>query len=71
MGRFVVSAGQIKVEHLISDRFSLQDWGKAVETARNPSQCLRAIVNMSQTFVSFAVTNFIFGRERLVTRRLR
>jgi 2-desacetyl-2-hydroxyethyl bacteriochlorophyllide A dehydrogenase len=43
----LLASGVIKVEHLISHRFSLPDWGKAVETARDPSQCMRAIVNMS------------------------
>jgi 2-desacetyl-2-hydroxyethyl bacteriochlorophyllide A dehydrogenase len=38
--------GVIKVEHLISHRFSLQDWGKAIDTARDPSKCMRAIVLM-------------------------
>jgi D-arabinitol dehydrogenase (NADP+) len=37
----------VKVEHLISHRFPLQDWGKAVETARDPSRCMRAVVSMS------------------------
>jgi D-arabinitol dehydrogenase (NADP+) len=43
----LVASGVIKVEHLISHRFSLPDWGKAVATARDPSQCMRAVVLMS------------------------
>ena len=43
----LLASGVTKVEHLISHRFSLLDWGKAVETARDPSQCMRAIVLMS------------------------
>jgi D-arabinitol dehydrogenase (NADP+) len=43
----LLASGVIKVEHLISHRFSLLDWGKAVETARDPSKCMRAIVLMS------------------------
>jgi threonine dehydrogenase-like Zn-dependent dehydrogenase len=36
----------IRVEHLISHRFSLPEWGKAIETARDPSKCMRGIVLM-------------------------
>jgi threonine dehydrogenase-like Zn-dependent dehydrogenase len=36
----------IQVDHLISHRFSLKDWGKAVDTARDPSGCMRSIVLM-------------------------
>jgi 2-desacetyl-2-hydroxyethyl bacteriochlorophyllide A dehydrogenase len=36
----------IQVEHLISHRFSLKDWGRAVDTARDPSKCMRSIVLM-------------------------
>jgi D-arabinitol dehydrogenase (NADP+) len=43
----LLASGVIKVEHLISHRFSLQDWGRGVETARNPSRCMRAVVSMS------------------------
>jgi 2-desacetyl-2-hydroxyethyl bacteriochlorophyllide A dehydrogenase len=42
----LLSSGVIQVEHLISHRFSLQDWGDAVHTARDPSKCMRAIVLM-------------------------
>jgi len=42
----LLSSGVIQVEHLISHRFSLQDWGNAVNTARDPSRCMRAIVLM-------------------------
>jgi len=43
----LLASGVIKVEHLISHRFSLPDWGKAVETARDLSHCMRAVVAMS------------------------
>jgi len=43
----LLASGVIKVEHLISHRFSLPDWGKAVETAREPSRCMRAVVFVS------------------------
>ena len=36
----------IQVEHLITHRFPLKDWGTAVDTARDPSKCMRAIVTM-------------------------
>ena len=36
----------IQVDHLISHRFSLNDWGKAIDTARDPSKCMRSIVWM-------------------------
>jgi D-arabinitol dehydrogenase (NADP+) len=42
----LLSSGVIQVEHLISHRFSLQDWGNAINTARDPSKCMRAIVLM-------------------------
>jgi len=44
----LLSSGVIKVESLISHRFSLQDWGKAIETARDPLKCMRVIVLMSK-----------------------
>lgn len=44
----LLSNGVIQVEHLISHRFTLHDWGKAIETARDPSKCMRAIVLMSE-----------------------
>jgi D-arabinitol dehydrogenase (NADP+) len=37
----------IQVDHLVSHRFSLGEWGKAIETARDPSKCMRAVVLMS------------------------
>ena len=43
----LLASGVIKVEHLISHRFSLPDWGKAVETARDHSRCMRAVVSVS------------------------
>lgn len=42
----LLSRRVVQVEHLISHRFSLQDWGKAIDTARDPSKCMRAIVLM-------------------------
>lgn len=39
-------SGVVQVEPLISHRFSLEDWGEAVDTARDPSKCMRAIVLM-------------------------
>jgi 2-desacetyl-2-hydroxyethyl bacteriochlorophyllide A dehydrogenase len=42
----LLANGVIKVEHLISHRFSLLEWGKAIETARDPSKCMRGIVLM-------------------------
>lgn len=44
----LLSNGVIQVEHLISHRFTLHDWGKAIETARDPSKCMRAIVLMPE-----------------------
>jgi D-arabinitol dehydrogenase (NADP+) len=46
MAQELLASGVIKVEHLISHRFSLSDWGKAIETARDPSKCMRGIVLM-------------------------
>ena len=40
----LLSSGVIQVEHLISHRFTLPEWGKAIEIARDPSKCMRAIV---------------------------
>ncbi len=42
----LLASGVIRVEHLISHRFPLADWGKAIETARDPSKCMRSIVLM-------------------------
>ena len=36
----------LQVDHLISHRFPLKDWGKAIDTARDPSKCMRSIVLM-------------------------
>jgi 2-desacetyl-2-hydroxyethyl bacteriochlorophyllide A dehydrogenase len=36
----------IQVEHLITHRFPLKDWATAVDTARDPGKCMRAIVTM-------------------------
>jgi 2-desacetyl-2-hydroxyethyl bacteriochlorophyllide A dehydrogenase len=48
MAHELLSSGVIQVEPLISHRFSLQDWGVAVETARDPSKCMRVVVVMGQ-----------------------
>lgn len=42
----LLSSGVIEVENLISHKFSLEDWGNAIEVARDPSRCMRAIVLM-------------------------
>ena len=42
----LLSSGVIEVENLISHKFSLEDWGDAIEVARDPSRCMRAIVLM-------------------------
>ena len=42
----LLASGVVKVEHLLSHRFPLKDWGRAIETARDPSRCMRAIVVM-------------------------
>jgi D-arabinitol dehydrogenase (NADP+) len=42
----LLANGVVKVEHLISHRFSLMEWGQAIETARDPSKCMRGIVLM-------------------------
>lgn len=42
----LLARGVIQVEHLISHRFPLKEWAKAVETARDPSKCMRSIVVM-------------------------
>jgi len=42
----LLANGVLRVEHLISHRFSLAEWGKAIETARDPSQCMRGIIRM-------------------------
>lgn len=42
----LLASGVVHVEDLISHRFSLQDWGEAIDTARDPSKCMRAIVLM-------------------------
>jgi threonine dehydrogenase-like Zn-dependent dehydrogenase len=49
MAHELLSSGVIQMEPLISHRFSLQDWGKAVETARDPSQCMRVLVVMGKS----------------------
>lgn len=44
----LLSKGIINVEHLISHRFPLEEWGKAIEVARDPSSCIRVIVRINQ-----------------------
>jgi D-arabinitol dehydrogenase (NADP+) len=34
----------IQVDHLVSHRFPLEEWGQAIETAEDPSKCMRAVV---------------------------
>jgi 2-desacetyl-2-hydroxyethyl bacteriochlorophyllide A dehydrogenase len=36
----------IQVDHLVSHRFPLEEWGKAIETAKDPAKCMRAVVRM-------------------------
>ena len=36
----------IQVDHLVSHRFSLDEWGQAIETAKDPARCMRAVVRM-------------------------
>lgn len=40
----LLANGIVRVEHLISHRFSLPEWGKAVETSRDPAKCMRAVI---------------------------
>ena len=40
----LLASGVIRVEHLISHRFSLPEWGKAVETSKDLATCMRAII---------------------------
>ena len=42
----LLASGVLQVDHLISHRFSLDDWPKAVDTARDPSKCMRSIILM-------------------------
>lgn len=36
----------IQVDHLVSHRFPLEEWGQAIETAKDPARCMRAVVRM-------------------------
>ncbi|RPJ41716.1 MAG: alcohol dehydrogenase [Deltaproteobacteria bacterium] len=36
----------IQVDHLVSHRFALDEWGRAIETAKDLSKCMRAVVRM-------------------------
>jgi D-arabinitol dehydrogenase (NADP+) len=40
----LLAEGVISVEHLISHRFPLSEWGKAIETSRDPATCMRAVI---------------------------
>ena len=42
----LLASGVIRVEHLISHRFSLLEWGKAIETSKDPATCMRAVILM-------------------------
>jgi 2-desacetyl-2-hydroxyethyl bacteriochlorophyllide A dehydrogenase len=46
MAQELLASGTLRVEHLISHRFPLTDWGKAIETARDPGKCMRSIILM-------------------------
>ncbi len=43
----LLASGVVQVEPLISHRFSLEEWGNAIDTARDPAKCMRAIVLMA------------------------
>jgi 2-desacetyl-2-hydroxyethyl bacteriochlorophyllide A dehydrogenase len=47
MAQELLASGTLRVEHLISHRFPLTEWGKAIETARDPGKCMRSIILMS------------------------
>lgn len=40
----LLAEGVISVEHLVSHRFPLSDWGGAIETSRDPATCMRAVI---------------------------
>lgn len=40
----LLAEGVISVEHLISHRFPLSQWGEAIETSRDPATCMRAVI---------------------------
>jgi len=40
----LLAGGVIGVEHLVSHRFPLTEWGRAIETSRDPSHCMRAVI---------------------------
>jgi 2-desacetyl-2-hydroxyethyl bacteriochlorophyllide A dehydrogenase len=42
----LLSRKVVEVEHLVSHRFELKDWARAVETARDHSRCMRAIISI-------------------------
>jgi D-arabinitol dehydrogenase (NADP+) len=40
----LLAHGVIRVDHLISHRFPLSEWGRAIETSREPVKCMRAVI---------------------------
>jgi threonine dehydrogenase-like Zn-dependent dehydrogenase len=42
----LLAKGMIRVEHLISHRYPLREWGAAIETSRDPVKCMRCVVVM-------------------------
>jgi len=40
----LLAAGVIGVEHLVSHRFPLSQWGQAVDVSRDPATCMRAVI---------------------------
>ncbi|HSR11350.1 MAG TPA: alcohol dehydrogenase catalytic domain-containing protein [Thermodesulfobacteriota bacterium] len=47
MAQELLASGALKVDHLISHRFKLEEWAKAIQTARDPGKCMRSIVLMN------------------------
>jgi threonine dehydrogenase-like Zn-dependent dehydrogenase len=42
----LLASGVITVEHLISHRFPLMEWERAIETSKDPATCMRAVIAM-------------------------
>ena len=40
----LLASGVVAVEHLVSHRFPLMEWGRAIETSRDPARCMRAVI---------------------------
>jgi D-arabinitol dehydrogenase (NADP+) len=40
----LLANGVISVDHLVSHRFPLLEWGKAIETSMDPVKCMRAVI---------------------------